>query len=77
MYTIVVPRPDLRTDEVVEALRDGLTIVEGAGRSEVYITPGGLVSDLVLNTLVITRKIHRVPASAPPRRAPSEREAGR
>ncbi len=119
MYTIVVPRSDLRTDEVVEALRDGLgpgynvlpgmrqtrapfsepvpgspetivvgigsnrvqraqvTIVQGAGRSEIHISPGGLISDLVLNTLVIARKIHRVLAHAPALRAPSQGEAGR
>lgn len=107
MYTIVVPRPDLRIDEVVEALRDGLgpgynvlpgmrqtraafsepvpgsadTIVVGTGsnrvqraqvtvvhrsrRSEIHISPGGLVSDLLLNTVVIARKIRRVLAGAP------------
>jgi hypothetical protein len=113
VYTIAVPRPDLRTDEVVEALRDGLgpgynvlpgmrqtrapfsepvpgspdTIVVGigsnrvqraevkivrrSGSSEIHISPGGLVSDLVLNTLVIARKVHRVLASAPGLRAAS------
>jgi hypothetical protein len=107
MYTIEVPRPDLRTDEVVAALRDGLgpgynvlagmrqtrapfsepvpgspdtivvgtganrvqraqvTIVRRSGGSEIHISPGGLLSDLVLNTLVISRKIHRVLANAP------------
>lgn len=113
MYTITVPRPDLRTDEVVEVLRDGLgpghnvlpgmrqtrapfsepvpgspdtivvgigsnrvqraevTIVRRSGSSEIHISPGGLVSDLVLNALVISRKIHRVLASAPGLRAAS------
>lgn len=119
MYTIAVPRPDLRTDEVVEVLRDGLgpgynvlpgmrqtrapfsdpvpgspdtivvgigsnrvqraqvTIVRRSGRSEIHISPGGLISDLVLNTLVIARKVHRVLASAQGLRRSPEGEAGR
>jgi hypothetical protein len=119
MYKITVPRSDLRADEVVQALRDGLgpgynvlagmrqtrapfsepvsgspdtivvgtgsnrvqraqvTIVRGSGRSEIHISPGGLLSDLALNTLVIARKIHRVLASAPGLQPPSEGEASR
>lgn len=119
MYTLTIPRSDLRTDEVVHALRDGLgpgynvlpgmrqtrapfsepvpgsrdtivvgtdsnrvqraqlTIVRGPGRSEIHISPGGLLSDLVLNTLVIARKVHRVLASAPGLQPPSEDETGR
>jgi hypothetical protein len=118
MYTIAIPRPDLRTDEVVQALRDGLgpgynvlpgmrqirapfsdpvpgspdmivvgtgsnrvqraqvTIVRGSERSEIRISPGGLISDLVLNTLVIARKVHRVLAGAPGLRAPEQSETG-
>lgn len=113
MFKITSARPDLATDEVVQALQDGLgpgynvlagmrqtrapfsepvpgspdtivvgvgsnrvqraqvTIVRGSGRSEIHISPGGLISDLVLNTLVIARKIHRVLASAPGLRPPS------
>jgi hypothetical protein len=112
MYKITVPRSELATDEVVQALRDGLgpgynvlpgmrqtrapfsepvpgspdtivvgigsnrvqraqvTIVRGPGRSEIRISPGGLISDLMLNTLVIARRVHRVLAHAP-FRAPS------
>lgn len=107
MYTISIARSDLATDEVVQALRNGLgpgynvlpgmrqtrapfsepvpgspdmivvgigsnrvqraqvTIVRASGHSEIRISPGGLISDRVLNTLVIARKIHRVLASAP------------
>jgi hypothetical protein len=102
MYKLTIPRSDIRTDEVVQALRDGLgptynvlpgmrqtrapfsdpvpgspdtivvgigsnrvqraqvTIVRGSGRSEIHISPGGLISDLILNTLVIARRVHRV-----------------
>ncbi len=107
MSTITIPRPDLTTTEVVEALREGLgpgynvlpgmrqtrapfsepvpgspdTIVVGIGsnrvqraqvtivrrseNSELHISPGGLISDLVLNTLGIARRVHRVLATAP------------
>lgn len=119
MYTIVVPRPDLHSDEVVQVLRDRLgpgynvlagmrqtrapfsepvpgspdtivvgigsnrvqraqiTIIRRSGRSEIRISPGGLISDLVLNTLVIARKIHRVLANAPELQSPSAGEADR
>ena len=119
MYTLTISRSDLRTDEVVQALRDGLgpgynvlpgmrqnrapfsepvpgspdTIVVGIGNnriqraqvkiarrsggSEIHISPGGLISDLVLNALVIARKVHRVLAGAPTLQSPSEDEAGR
>jgi hypothetical protein len=114
MYTLTVPRSDLRTDEVAQALRDGLgaaynvlpgmrqtrapfsepvpgsadtivvgigsnrvrraqvTIVRGSGQSEIHISPGGLISDLVLNTLTTAREIRRVLANAPRLQAPSE-----
>lgn len=114
MYSITVPRPDLRAEEVVEVLRDGLgsgynvlpgmrqtrapfsepvpgspdtivigtgsnrvqraqvTIVRQSGSSEIHISAGGLISDFVLNTLVISRKIHRVLASAPALKAASQ-----
>jgi hypothetical protein len=107
MYTIVVPRSDVRADELVEALRAGLgagynvlpgmrqtrapfsepvpgspdtivvgtgsnriqraqiTIVRRPGSTQLHISPGGLLSDFVLNTLVISRKIRRVLVSAP------------
>lgn len=113
MYTLTIPRPDLNTDEVVQALRDGLgtgynvlpemrqtrapfsepvpgspdtivvgtgsnrvqraqvTVVRRAGCSEIHISPGGLISDLVLNTLVIARQIRRVLANAPELRSQS------
>ena len=119
MYTLTSPRSDLRTNEVVQALRDRLgpgynvlpgmrqtrarfsepvpgspdtivvgtssnrvqraqvTIVRGSGRSEIHISPGGVISDLVLNTLVIARKVHRVLASTPGPRAASESETTR
>ncbi len=57
--------------------RAQVTIVRGSGRSEIDISPGGLVSDLVLNALVIARKIRRVLASAPALGPPPEDEASR
>jgi hypothetical protein len=48
-----------------------VTIVRRSDRSEIHISPGGLISDLVLNTLVISRKVHRVLANAPGLRPPS------
>ncbi len=45
--------------------RAQVTIVRRAGLSELHISPGGLISDLVLNTLVTARAIHRVLADAP------------
>jgi len=121
MYTIAVPRSDVRADELVEVLRDGLgsgynvlpgmrqtrapfsepvpgspdtivvgigsnrvqraqvTIVRGSGRSEIHISPGGLISDLVLNTLVIhARSTAFSPAprrsKQPPRSEPNGHE---
>jgi hypothetical protein len=118
MFTVTVARSDLRTDEVVQALQEGLgpgynvlpgmrqtrapfsepvpgspdTIVVGignnrvqraevdivrrSGESKIKISPGGLISDLVLNTLVIARRIHRVLASTPQLQTPSEPSAG-
>jgi hypothetical protein len=57
-------------DEIVVAVGSGrvqraqVTIVRGPGSSELRIRPGGLISDLVLNTLVIARRVHRVLARA-------------
>jgi hypothetical protein len=114
VYTITVPRADVGTDEVVEALREGLgptydvlpgrrlirapfsapvpgspdTIVVGSrgnrvwraqvsivrrpGRSELRISPGGLLSDLVINALGIARKTRSVLSAAPGLRQPGE-----
>jgi hypothetical protein len=119
VYTLSIARSDVRTDEVVQALRAGLgpgynvlpgmrqtrapfsepvpgspdtivvgtdsgrvrraqvTIVRGSGRTEIKISPGGLLGDLVLNTLVIGRKVHGVLAGSPALQTPSEGEAGR
>ena len=63
--TIVV---GIRSNRVQRAQ---VTIVRGSGRSEIHISPGGLISDLVLNTLVIARRVHRVLVNAPGFRAPS------
>lgn len=52
--------------------RAQVSVVRGSGRSEIHIRPGGLLSDLVLTTLVIARKIHRVLASAPGLQPPSD-----
>jgi hypothetical protein len=41
------------------------TIERRSESSQIHISPGGLISDLVLNTLVIARKIRKVLASAP------------
>ncbi len=57
--------------------RAQVTIVRGSGHSEIDISPGGLVSDLALNTLVIARKIRRVLASAPALDGPPKDEASR
>ena len=114
MYTLRIARPDLPTDDVAQALRDGLgpeynvlpgmrqtrapfsepvpgppdaivvgtgsnrvqraqvTIVRRAGSSELHISPGGLLGDLVLNTLVIARQVRRVLAGAPGLHSPAE-----
>lgn len=52
--------------------RAQVSIVRGSGRSEIHISPGGLISDLVLNTLVISRRIHRVLAEALGPQTPSK-----
>jgi hypothetical protein len=52
--------------------RAQVTIVRRAGYSEIHISPGGLLSDLVLNTLVIARQIRRVLANAPGLHSQSE-----
>lgn len=54
-----------------------VSIVRGSGRSEIDISPGGLGSDWVLNTLVIARKIRRVLASVPALGPTPEDEASR
>jgi hypothetical protein len=51
--------------------RAQVTIVRGSGRSELHVSPGGLISDLVLNTLVIARRVRRVLLDAPELRASS------
>ncbi len=49
--------------------RAQVTIVHGSERSEIHIIPGGWISDLILNTLVIARRVHRVLRDAPGFRA--------
>ncbi|HTX08244.1 MAG TPA: hypothetical protein VME22_06510 [Solirubrobacteraceae bacterium] len=107
MYTITIPNPHLRSEDVVQALRDGLgpgfnvlpgmrvtrapfsqpvpgsddtvavgtkdnrvwraqvSIVREPGRTELRITPGGLISDYVLNALWTARKTRRALSTAP------------
>lgn len=52
--------------------RAQVSVVHSAESSEIHISPGGLLGDLVLNTLVIARQIHRVFSSAPGLRSLSE-----
>jgi hypothetical protein len=42
-----------------------VTLVPRAGQTELRIRPGGLIGDLLMNTLGITRKVRDVLASAP------------
>ncbi len=107
MYEITIPKADLSSEAVAEALRDGLgpdynvlpgmrlirapfsepvpgsadtivvgrgnnrvyraqvSIKRGAGQTELNITPGGLISDFVLNAVGIARKTRGVLAKAP------------
>lgn len=107
MYEITIPRADVSSETVAQALRDGLgpnhnvlpgmrlirspfsepvpgspdtivvgtgnnrvwraqvSIARGAGQTKLRITPGGLISDFVLNAVGIARKTRRVLASAP------------
>ncbi|MFZ1994959.1 MAG: hypothetical protein WAU75_12675 [Solirubrobacteraceae bacterium] len=51
--------------------RAQVTIVRGSRGIEIRLSPGGLIADLVLNTLVIARRVHRVLVNAPGFRAPS------
>lgn len=50
--------------------RAQVSITRKAGQSEIRISPGGLISDLVLNTLGIARKTHRVLSDARELREP-------
>jgi hypothetical protein len=107
MYQITIPKADVSSEAVAQALRDGLgpnynvlpgmrlirapfsepvagspdTIVVGTGNNRVWraqvsitrasgqtelrVTPGGLISDFVLNAVGIARKTRRVLATAP------------
>jgi hypothetical protein len=102
MFTVIVPRADVTSDEVVAALRNGLDpqynvtggermtrnpfghphpdqpdailvgkgsntviraevdIVRRSDHTELRIRPGGVLGQLVLNTLGLARKIRRV-----------------
>jgi hypothetical protein len=114
MFTVTVPRADVTSDEVAEALRNGLgsrysvepgermtrnpfghshhdqpdailvgkgsnaviraevNIVRRCGHTELRIRPGGVLGQLVLNTLGLGFKVRRVLASAPGLRSPSD-----
>jgi hypothetical protein len=106
MSTITVPRQDVTSEQVLDALRAGLdaryevqpgmrmprsplfgkprpdrpelilvssspmvraqvTITSHPGHTDIRVTPGGLVGDLLMNKLGIARDVHRVLSDAP------------
>jgi hypothetical protein len=106
MSTITVPRKDVTSDEVTDALRTGLglgyevqagmrmprsplfgspqpdrpelilvssspmvraqvRIIHRPGQTDIRVTPGGVLGDLLMNTLGIAPKVRRVLRDAP------------
>ena len=46
-------------------VRAQVTIIRGAGRTDIRITPGGVAGDLLMNTFGIAREVRRVLREAP------------